>query len=610
MSRGANDHYDISALGWNAGVSTPGSVGRLRSLTLPAELSAPGVEQPIIADMNGDGLPDLVWLRRGIVYSLPQPTVDRLQSISEGQTEATSYSVSYAPLSDSRFYGAPRLVNYQYGMRAGSVPCIATATTNCALGGTALVVSQHSADAGLADVSARRVFQYRYENGRYDTDGRGWLGFERMLVTDGTTGFVTISTYDNSTWDAAHKRYPYLGMILSIWKDGLLDDGQYHLQRFLLNLARQDQVGANGASYSLPFVSRRLEEAYQLVSSIPGVRTSWSETVEDFEQAVRGGSVTPYRRADAYISDTDGFGNPTRWVADFGDGYSDTIQATYRNDFARWIVARPITLQVTSTTPGGTAQRTSIFDYDEETGYLWKHLVEPRLPERLVPQLDWSPLHRVAAPQAHPLTLQTTYAADGYGNPTSILLRDSLAMAGAPGGEQRLTILEYDDDPERMSPTRIVSPQGHQTKRLYHPVFGKVIVEQDANALSTRWAYRCLRPAGFRGASWRSDDRNILRRRGPAPAGGPIRRRSPTRREALQGHLLRSARPPDRRPLGHSRRQCRSTAPRLRPPRPSGQRDRAARYGRTVVSNELCVRSHWAYPVDHPARRRCHSPLV
>src|SRR5271167_3895227 len=65
----------------------------------------------------------------------------------------------------------------------------------------------------------------------------------------------------------------------------------------------------------------------------------------------------------------DGFGNIAYVARTTGDGYADTEIAKYQYNPSLWLMAAPLELQMTSSTPdGNSTNRTTQFVPDQNTG--------------------------------------------------------------------------------------------------------------------------------------------------------------------------------------------------------------------------------------------------
>jgi RHS repeat-associated protein len=151
----------------------------------------PGSRLSQIADVNGDGLLDLlevsglpahlkIYRRRG-----PQP--DLLVSVRRGL--GSKIGIEYRPISDPSVY-------------TGGVSAYPRSIARRGF----WVVSRHTEDDGLGacpndgqtSCPSAREYRYTYEDGVTDLRGAGWLGFEKRTISETRTGVVREITFGPS----------------------------------------------------------------------------------------------------------------------------------------------------------------------------------------------------------------------------------------------------------------------------------------------------------------------------------------------------------------------------------------------------------------------------
>jgi RHS repeat-associated protein len=151
-------------------------------------------------DFNGDGLTDFLQMRGG--------TAHLWQRVG-------------SPALLERITGGPLLpeVRFEYkpatGLHRLHTPSSCTYPQYCLCKGMWLV-SEVAVKANVPEQAYPAGFNktfYSYEGGRFDIRGRGWLGFEKRVVTDEQTGATITTTMDNETRQArtdnfAIYRYP------------------------------------------------------------------------------------------------------------------------------------------------------------------------------------------------------------------------------------------------------------------------------------------------------------------------------------------------------------------------------------------------------------------
>ena len=156
---------------------------------------AASVTTRLMADANGDGLMDMVGIGdTNVNVGLAAGQVpDLLSQVT--RAAGASYSIQYAPLSDPDVYqqvsntpGA--LAQFQNFSPLDSGADIPTFRSGAQLGGFYHVVKSFTtADNPAVDQQTAFTYthQMKYQDGEMDLDGRGWLGFS-TVITDNMTG--------------------------------------------------------------------------------------------------------------------------------------------------------------------------------------------------------------------------------------------------------------------------------------------------------------------------------------------------------------------------------------------------------------------------------------
>lgn len=284
-------------------------------------VSSGGYHAHYWADINGDGKPDLAYLRDGTasfkagLSSTFAP--DLLTTITTGQGAVTS--ITYKPLTDNTVYTKEPGSTYPTLDIQAPIYVVSASSTSDGIGGS-------------------YSLNYKYSGMKASQDGRGMLGFRTMDTTDPQTGIVTHNEY--------RQDYPYTGLpTLSTKK----------INGTLLNQAQNayTAVALGGTRYAVQ-LTQSVESSYELNGSL----------------------VTTVTTTNQY----DSFGNPTQIVVSTGDGYSKTTANTYTNDSTNWLLGRLTLASVTSATPAaGTLTRTSSFAYHATNGLLTQEVIEPNI---------------------------------------------------------------------------------------------------------------------------------------------------------------------------------------------------------------------------------------
>ncbi|MBH5403168.1 hypothetical protein HZZ13_36045 [Bradyrhizobium sp. CNPSo 4010] len=321
------------------------------------------------ADVNGDGLPDVVAFGGGGVYvslntgtsfgpmqqwvaqfgsdlgwtdsnSHPRFMVDVKGIAFTGvvgfgpsgthvATPPTSGPAADVMISAVNGLGSATTVTYQPGTNTSVVTKgTGTAFPMLDLVSSAYVVSQVNTSNGIGGtVSA----SYTYSGGRIDLRRRAFLGFAQTGVKDLQTGIASTTTY--------RQDFPYTGMIASTAKSvtpgtppgGAAAQG---MQLTQLSNSYQFSNASGAASVSTPSIN-----------SAP-YKVSLSQSVSsgaDFDGSALP-SVTTTNQYDAYL-------NPTQVVTSTSDGFSKTTVSTYSNDTAAWYLGRLTRSSVTGVAP-------------------------------------------------------------------------------------------------------------------------------------------------------------------------------------------------------------------------------------------------------------------
>jgi hypothetical protein len=205
------------------------------------------------------------------------------------------------------------------------------------LQGAMALVSKVDASNGIGGTLSTG---YAYSGAKADLNGRGFLGFRQMTVTDLQTNLLSTTSY--------RQDYPYTSLVAGeIKKLGALT---------LNSTAHAYGATALGGTRYQPF----------LVQS--------QATSADLD-----GSVLP-TSTSAYQYDT--YGNATQIVVSATDGFSKTTTNTYSNDTSKWLLGRLSRATVASliTTPGSppaqppTEMQVTLFSSSNNVN-LWNYLL-------------------------------------------------------------------------------------------------------------------------------------------------------------------------------------------------------------------------------------------
>ncbi|NNC19209.1 VCBS repeat-containing protein [Corallococcus exiguus] len=284
----------------------------------------------------------------------------------------------------------------------------------------------------------RRV-SYQYEDARLDAMGKGLLGIRKRTVTDHSSGSVSRETY--ALAPLVGTRYPLARQLLNRTVRTPLSNGRTWIRETVATPAYVERTAADGTRYFAVYTASKAEHAYEL-----GLPTLWSvtHTVEDFD-------------AD--------FGNvkAEKWV--WSDGYVSRRDTTYENRASTWQVGLPSRVTETATTALGVSRaRSRSFTHAPGSGLLTDEVIEPDstdLDVYLAAHYDYSP--------------------DGMGLRSGVTLRTLT-------GETRTTSYEY-DAATKTTVSAIINPAGHRQMMAYHPGLGVLAATVDANGVRQRRQY-------------------------------------------------------------------------------------------------------------------------
>ncbi len=253
---------------------------------------------PVLADFNGDGKTDVLWDSRLLID--PRSTGTRTLWLSDGVvpdiiTTITSGSgatvaFTYRSLTDSTVYtkddtATDPIADVQMPMR---------------------VVSRVDSSNGIGGTVATG---YAYVGAKLHQDGRGFLGFRQMKVTDLQTNILQSTTY--------RQDYPYLYLVAN----------------------ESQTLGAGTLSTTTNTYGS---------TSLGGTRyqvfqTQSQTSKNDLDSTGLPTATTTYQY--------DAYNNATQITVATLDGYSKTTNNTYTNDTTNWFLGRLTSSTVTAQAP-------------------------------------------------------------------------------------------------------------------------------------------------------------------------------------------------------------------------------------------------------------------
>ncbi|MEV5054352.1 hypothetical protein MRBLAR12_004618 [Arthrobacter sp. LAR12-1-1.1] len=326
-------------------------------------------------------------------------------------------------------------------------PTTADKGQSSSLGGQWVVNNWTAATgAGCASDAGCVSVDYRYENGRFDLRGYGWLGFGKVISRDRGSGLVTEQIYDvskNVAGLAGH--YPGGDQLLSE-KRTIVDGQVTHVSSTLLSptyFARSDGV------YGLARLRAVTEEKEQAAGA-PEVVISTDVTNVRYDafgnEAWRDSTITWGPTQDGKLH-----------------SYSTSVDTRYQDNFDAWLVGRLRSVSTTSRDDEGrSVTRAMAYEIDAGTGDYIAQVIEPATSDMAV----WE---------------RTEYSYDAHGLLELIKRTDR-------SGKTHQESIGYDDQTHTF-PTSFTNPMGHSELLKYDSTFGVAVSRQDANTLTSRWTY-------------------------------------------------------------------------------------------------------------------------
>ncbi|MEQ1622936.1 MAG: VCBS repeat-containing protein, partial [Methylococcales bacterium] len=284
-----------------------------------------GIVPRRLADINGDGKPDIVgFFNAGVtVSSIIGVSPDLLTTLTPGL--GTTTSLTYKPLTDSSIY-----VKGTIG-ELGTTTCPQPAGDNLTSNSYPILNTQDAqyvvSTAGVSDGNGGVLTNnYTYGGAKVHLKGRGSLGFRTQKVTqvEADTSSITYFRQD----------YPYIG--LPCQSEKTITSTNKVIGTSQLSYANSVLTTGTAAS-QFPYLTQSVERNFELNAPVNAAPINSTVTTNQY----------------------DGFGNATQITVTSGDGevnamtnvYSKTTTNVYSNDSTNWLLGRLLRSTVTSTTP-------------------------------------------------------------------------------------------------------------------------------------------------------------------------------------------------------------------------------------------------------------------
>jgi len=399
-------------------------------------------EEDLLATVT-DGLRALEPNEQGFLPNV-QITYDHL--IDRAKTVSDSGSIPSVP-AEARTY-LPR-DHAPDGACAYPIRCVV---------GPRRVVSGYQLNAGR---DKPRSFQVVYRNGRFDRLGRGSLGFGTRIVRDLDTGSGTAELYDNETFDANLKVFPFAGLVEHEWRWSPTltrpeDPPKLTLELLFTHTYREAIPTTGGQTYFARLAGERKRREQAV-----------SPPLDPFEIEEEVRTIAENETADVLsdtkriVPDFDLYGNPLEELL-FTEGADSEllIKRTFEVDEVDWLVGQ-LTKQTECSTVSGLHQcRTTERAYDD-LGRLKREEASGEFNDpdtKLVVKL----------------------ARDAFGNVKLLAREDGF-------GEKRVECTTF--DAEGIFPYAHTNAAGHTSYMRFDQRLGELEVLVDPNGLITKWAY-------------------------------------------------------------------------------------------------------------------------
>jgi len=386
-----------------------------------------GMRYGEFVDVNGDGIADWVqsWknpdgniISQKTWYASASKT-DLLVAITDSLGAQTK--VTYGTLVDSTLYTKHTSAVFPYSDEQIPKPVVAQIELPDGVGGSKTVA-------------------YHYEGLKFHAQGYGYLGFNKITITDNQTGFTDTSEYLQT--------YPFVGIVSG--SESRHSNGEILVQS---TSTYTDMIINHGSGIEshFPYESASSQNQYHfdnnsMLSSLL-VNNATQNTYDDFGNLTQSVSTTT--------------GN--------SETFTKTVDMTYINDQANWRLGLLTHTSGISTSSGKPSlTRESSFEYDSLTGVMVKTVLEPNA--------------------GNNIRLTTAVAYDNFGNVTASTICDgvpSTCTPGAIGGRTSSSI--YDNRGQFL--IQKTNALGHSSSLSYDSSLGAVLSSTDANGLTTQWVY-------------------------------------------------------------------------------------------------------------------------
>lgn len=458
------------------------------------------------ADVNGDGLVDLIRGRGGYQYNTYLNT-------GNGWESGTSYAPPMAfvnsdgedkgvRLADLNGDGVVDFIRGKDGTRDADLHNTGTlliTDISDGLGATTSIIyeslsgADHYSVSNTTDITAREVrfpdytvkrvdvpngqgstssTSYAYQGLKFHPHGLGRLGFESMTITNDVSGVYTTTTYQQT--------YPFIGLVdksETFTPEGTLlnrSEHTYAHQQFVTPDASERGYVNKGDSSD--------GDAPEEQVAVPVFIYAEEKTEATFhvDDSFSTAATTTVTTTTSFAGNN--YGHPTLVTVSTSDG-SETYQTVTANTYAQadtvnWYLGRLERAQVQNIhADGSVITRTSGFIYDHNTGFL---------------------THEITEPDSGDVNIRQTvaYEHDIYGNRGSATLCEgsvepNTCEVGIAGSRTTHTSYTSNDASygDGHFATAATNALGHQENHYFDYRFGVSTQLTGPNQLSTTWQY-------------------------------------------------------------------------------------------------------------------------
>jgi RHS repeat-associated protein len=394
----------------------------------------PGKTSYGIADLNGDGLADLLITTLYSTSPYVSYTVYEHSGASNPPDLAMSFTDGfgmfqrpiYVPLTNSSYYSKYATAPFPEQDYIGALYVVGSFTASDGTGGN-------------------YSNTFSYYGARTHRQGRGFEGFSSRKLVDSRMG-LSQYIYFNQT-------FPYTGLLSAT----TINQSNGYSVQTSANTYANNSFGSGSETRVAPYNHISTVNQYEYQGPLNGQLVTQTTTTT---------SVDSYNNpTNIVISKTDSsLSSPF-----YGQVFTSTALTTFNNDTTNWCIGLPLTASITNAVPGQSTQtRSTSYSVDGSHCRITQKVEQP-------------------GPSA--LTVTTDY---GFGTTTCPGDLTSITVTGSnPNGtamSPRITSYNYGYSTGRCQlPEQIINPLGQPKILTYNYDFGIPLSSKDPNNLTTSW---------------------------------------------------------------------------------------------------------------------------